>query len=213
MATTHDTIIILFVPAGCTGLFQPADVGFQRIFKHSLKISAHSDVVQEVLSQLKQGIAVSDVKIDTTLKVLRDRTVHWLWAAFQSLNTPEKIKKVFTYHSLFVNCRAYLSDLLQAWSMCKAGQFNLSYDSLTSHEARQALRNLPNTDPTFFAEISQPRSCSEHAAPFLDEHQIQQEDSEITYGGPVMRHTGFCPCKFSFLLPLRMCRRHWTIRK
>jgi hypothetical protein len=75
MATMHNTIIILFIPAGCTGLFQPADVGFQRIFKHSLKISAHSDVVQEVLLQLKQGIAVSDVKIDTSLKILRDRTV------------------------------------------------------------------------------------------------------------------------------------------
>lgn len=97
MAATHHTIIILFVPAGCTGLFQPADVGFQRIFKHSLKISAHSDVVQEVLLQLKQGIAVSDVKIDTTLKTLRDRTVHWLWTAFKSLNTPETIKKVCTY--------------------------------------------------------------------------------------------------------------------
>src|SRR6266545_1957745 len=72
MASTHDTIIILFVPAGCTGLFQPIDVGFQQIFKHSLKISAHSDVVQEVLSQLKEGVAISDVKVDTTLKVLCD---------------------------------------------------------------------------------------------------------------------------------------------
>jgi len=68
--------------------------------------------------------------------------------------------------------------------MCKAGKFNLSYDSLTSHEARQALRDLPNTKPTFFAEISQPRSRSEHAVPVLNEHQIQQEDSEILYGGP-----------------------------
>ena len=94
MATHHETIIILFVPAGCTGLFQPCDVGFQCIFKHSLKISAHTDVVNEVLSQLKRGVPVGDVKIDTTLKVLRDRTVHWLWTAFSNLNKPEIVKKV-----------------------------------------------------------------------------------------------------------------------
>ena len=94
MATHHKTIIILFVLAGCTGLFQPCDVGFQRIFKHSLKISAHGDAVDEVLSQLKQGTPVSNVKIDTTLKVLRDRTVHWLWTAFSNLNKPEIVKKV-----------------------------------------------------------------------------------------------------------------------
>ena len=94
MAVTHITIIVLFVPAGCTGLFQACDVGFQRIFKHSLKISAHSDVVQEVLAQLKAGVEVSDVKIDTSLGVLRDRTVHWLWTAFETLNKPETVKKV-----------------------------------------------------------------------------------------------------------------------
>jgi len=94
MIVTHITIIVLFVPAGCTGLFQACDVGFQRIFKHSLKLSAHSDVVQEVLAQLKAGVAVSDIKIDTTLGVLRDRTVHWLWTAFQTLNKPEIVKKV-----------------------------------------------------------------------------------------------------------------------
>ncbi len=97
MATYHKTIIIIFIPAGCTGLFQPCDVGLQRIFKHSLKISAHDDVVQEVLGQLKEGKAVSDIKIETTLGVLRDRTVHWLWTAFNTLNKPEIVKKV-SYH-------------------------------------------------------------------------------------------------------------------
>jgi len=90
----HSTIIVLFVPAGLTGLFQPCDVGFQRMFKHSLKLSSHDDIVQEVLGQLRRGVAVSDVAIDSTLKVLRNRTVHWLWVAFSSLNKPEIVKKV-----------------------------------------------------------------------------------------------------------------------
>jgi len=62
--------------------------------------------------------------------------------------------------------------------MCKAGAFDLSYESLTSHEARQTLRDLPRTDPAFFAEISQPRS-----RPILDESDALQEDSEEQYGG------------------------------
>ena len=94
MVVNHDTIIILFIPAGCTGLLQPSNVGFQHIFKHSLKISAHTDVVQEVLTQLKSGVPVSDIKINMTLKILCDRTVHWLWTVFKSLNSPEIVKKV-----------------------------------------------------------------------------------------------------------------------
>jgi len=62
--------------------------------------------------------------------------------------------------------------------MCKAGGFDLSYESLTSHEARQTLRNLPQTDPVFFAEISQPRS-----RPILTEIEALQEDSDEQYGG------------------------------
>ena len=183
MVIKHETIIILFVPAGCTGLFQPCDVGFQRIFKHSLKVSAHTDVVQEVLTQLKQGTPVSDVKIDTTLKVLRDRTVHWLWTAFKSLNNSESVKKVRSMHLIILPFRCFILKFIQAWKMCKAGQFDLSYESLTSREARQALHDLPNTDPAFFAEISKPRSRSQHVAPVLSDDQVAQEDSEDQYGG------------------------------
>ncbi|PPR03038.1 hypothetical protein CVT26_004573 [Gymnopilus dilepis] len=155
IAVHHSTIIVLFVPAGLTGLFQPCDVGFQRIFKHSLKLSAHNDVVHEVLDQLKAGKTVSDVKVDTTLAVLRDRTVNWLWTAFKALNKPETVKK--------------------AWQMCSAGKFNLSYESLTSHEARQALRELPQTDPEFFAELTQPRTRA--TVPTLSPEQIEVEDA------------------------------------
>ncbi|KAF9523625.1 hypothetical protein CPB83DRAFT_775119, partial [Crepidotus variabilis] len=98
MATKHYTIIVLFVPAVLTGLSQPCDVGFQQIFKHQLKLSAHNGVVQEVLTQLKGGVAVDNVKIDVTLKVLQDRTVYWLWVAFQTLNNPATVKKASVSH-------------------------------------------------------------------------------------------------------------------
>jgi hypothetical protein len=104
MAEYHNTIIVIFVPAGLTGLFQPCDVGFQRLFKHSLKLSAHNDTVQEVLIQLKKGVPVSDIKIDTSLKILRDRTVNWLWVTFNKLNNPDIVKKVsFLLNKIFIS--------------------------------------------------------------------------------------------------------------
>jgi hypothetical protein len=176
MAEQHVTIIIIFVPAGLTGLFQPCDVGFQRLFKHSLKLSAHNDTVQEVLTQLKNGIQVDDIKIDTTLKVLRDRTVDWLWVAFNKLNKLDIVKKVCFF---LIVCLHFNYLVPKAWLMCRAGQFNLSYESLTSHGARQMLRDLPTTDPAFFAELSQPRSRTP-VAPTLTAQQMTAEDADAT---------------------------------
>jgi hypothetical protein len=39
--------------------------------------------------------------------------------------------------------------------MCRTGNFNLSYDSLTGFEARQTLHNLKTTDPNFWNELTQ----------------------------------------------------------
>jgi hypothetical protein len=62
--------------------------------------------------------------------------------------------------------------------MCKVNGFNLSYESLTSSETRQILRNLPETDPEFFAELTQPRSRV--AAPTLTPEEATEEDSEVS---------------------------------
>jgi hypothetical protein len=43
----------------------------------------------------------------------------------------------------------------QAFEMCRTGGFNLSYESLTSYEARQKLRDLKMTDPDFWNELTQ----------------------------------------------------------
>jgi len=94
MGENHEEIIVEFVPARMTGLFQPCDVGFQRIFKHSTRNSAHEDVVKEVLEKLEQGDSVQSIAVDAKLKILRNRTVGWLWKAYTQLNKPEIVKKV-----------------------------------------------------------------------------------------------------------------------
>ncbi|KAF9003531.1 hypothetical protein BDQ17DRAFT_1196985, partial [Cyathus striatus] len=58
------------------------------------------------------------------------RTVGWLVSAFEKLNNPETV--------------------LNAWKSCRTGNFNLSWESLTSKETRDILRSLHTNDPEFF---------------------------------------------------------------
>jgi hypothetical protein len=90
--THHPTIGLHYVPGGCTGLFQPCDVGIQRVFKHSLKRSYHSDVVLEMSDQLARE--ETHIVVDKRIGVLRDRSVTWLWDAFNTINKAEIVKKV-----------------------------------------------------------------------------------------------------------------------
>lgn len=95
MKKTHPTIILDFVPGGCTSVAQPCDVGIQRPFKLSLKRSYHEDIVADVVDQLKAGGEV--VSIDTRLAVIRDRSVRWIWNAYQTIKNTDLVKKVSNY--------------------------------------------------------------------------------------------------------------------
>jgi hypothetical protein len=94
MKRNHPFIIVIFVPGGCTGLFQPLDVGIQRALKLSIKRSAHHDIVQEVLDQIEGGVASESLKVDTTLGTLRDRSVQWIVNAVHDIDKKDLILKV-----------------------------------------------------------------------------------------------------------------------
>lgn len=91
MRDNHPTILIDFVPGGCTGVGQPLDVGINRPFKQSIKVSYHADLVDDFLGQMKenQGLA-----FDTHIGPLRDASVGWLWNAYQVIQKEELIRKV-----------------------------------------------------------------------------------------------------------------------
>lgn len=108
MKTYHSNIIIHFVPAGCTGVFQQCDVGIQRIMKHSLKRSCHRDIVEEVLAQVDSGQV--DITVSKTVGILHDRTVSWLWDAYTTLNKPIIVKKVRLHYKVRVP-NTYLAGL------------------------------------------------------------------------------------------------------
>ncbi|KAJ7281126.1 hypothetical protein C8J57DRAFT_1027584, partial [Mycena rebaudengoi] len=71
-------IILIFVPGGCTGVFQPADVGLQCIAKHILKQDSLSYLVDFFTAQTSKGIAPADIKFPNSLPVLRNATVRSL---------------------------------------------------------------------------------------------------------------------------------------
>ncbi|KAI1788297.1 hypothetical protein LXA43DRAFT_894908 [Ganoderma leucocontextum] len=149
-----------FVPGGCTPILQACDVSIQRLLKHSLKHSYHRDVVNEVLAQLDEGR--DTITVAKNIGVLRDRSVTWIWNAFNTLNDPRIVKKAF--------------------EQCAIGDLNLSYESLTSREARDRLRDLKITDRAFWDELTaydrQDEVPAEDAV--VPEDSVEEESGETT---------------------------------
>jgi hypothetical protein len=58
-----------------TGIFQPADVGLNRVIKHCLKQHQTQFLVDSHQQQIKNGLMPEQVKFTTSLPVLRDASV------------------------------------------------------------------------------------------------------------------------------------------
>lgn len=152
MRHKHPRIIVLFIPANCTGVWQPLDVGLQRVMKLSIKRACHRDMVNEISAQLADdpdGV----LKLDTRLGVLCNRSLGWMVAAFKDTNDVLLIKKVSTsYYQFFCQLTH-----LQAFELCRIGEFNCSHESLTSAKTLEMLADLPETNLLLFSKLSQSR--------------------------------------------------------
>jgi hypothetical protein len=84
--------MVNFVRGGCTGVHQPCDVGIQRPLKLSTGKSYHETIVNGLLTEFDKGNTAPDLK--DTLRVLRDRSVRWMWNAYKALSNKELVKKV-----------------------------------------------------------------------------------------------------------------------
>jgi hypothetical protein len=93
MNQEHPTIIICFVPGGCTGLWQPLDIEIQHALKQSMKWSAHRDIINKTTTQLDSGISATMLKLDTMLGTLRNRSVGWLVNVYHDINNKDLILK------------------------------------------------------------------------------------------------------------------------
>ncbi|KAF4590471.1 hypothetical protein EYR38_009772 [Pleurotus pulmonarius] len=136
LRSEHPYIILIYVPANCTGIFQPADVGLQRPIKHILKQHIFSYLVQVHQEQIASGISAEDIRITTSITKLRDASVAGLVAAHDFLISPGG------------------RDLIQmAWRKSEAKDWCLSEACLTGRDAQQALNDYLKQDITLFEEI------------------------------------------------------------
>ncbi|KAF7799758.1 hypothetical protein EIP86_011000 [Pleurotus ostreatoroseus] len=135
MRRTHPNIIIIFVPGGCTGIFQPADVGLQRILKHIMKRAAQDFFVAIAMRKLAAGTPPDEVLLPRDLATLRNASVSWLIDAYRVFEAnPQIIQK--------------------SWANCKADCWNLSPESLRSEEAWPTFTATTTADPEFAAEFA-----------------------------------------------------------
>ncbi|KAF7344777.1 DDE superfamily endonuclease [Mycena venus] len=144
MTENYPDIIITFVPGGTTPKWQPCDVGMNRPLKHAIRRSFHEDMVAEYLQQIDVAKKEkTEIKFDRTMKSLRNNSVGWIWDAWQAINDVDLIKAAINDVDL----------IKAAFKSCRTKQWDLSYESLTGFEAREALRNIKATDPEFWAEL------------------------------------------------------------
>jgi hypothetical protein len=94
MYTTYPWIRIHYVPANCTGLFQPCDVGIQRVLKLAIRRSALQDIINNTMEQLAQGTEPSMVTFEKGLPLVRNRSVKWLVNGYKAIDNPDLVQKV-----------------------------------------------------------------------------------------------------------------------
>jgi len=113
MHNTYPWIRIHYIPANCTGLFQPCDVGIQRVLKLAIKRSALQDIINNTMEQLGHGVEPSKVTFEKQLGIVRDRSIRWLVNGYQAINNPELVKKVI---SMDILSFPYLPDIFTGFS-------------------------------------------------------------------------------------------------
>ncbi|KAJ3984383.1 hypothetical protein F5890DRAFT_1393989, partial [Lentinula detonsa] len=107
----------------------------QRVLKHSMKHSAHCDIVKEAADQLLEDREdeVKEIRLESKVGLLRDRALGWLVKAYHDINNPELIKKAF--------------------QLCRVHDYDLSHECLTKLSTLRALTVLKITHPNLYAKL------------------------------------------------------------
>lgn len=90
-------IHIVFVPAHCTGIAQPADVGLQRPIKARFRKEFQKYCVRKVKEAMEDGGEPTSWKMDDGIKKLKKLAVVWLMRSFKAvLARPELVRGAWT---------------------------------------------------------------------------------------------------------------------
>ena len=178
MWKSYPWIRIHYVPANCTGLFQPCDVGIQRILKLAIRRTALKDIVDDTMVQLNKGAKPEKVVFVKKIGVIRDRSVSWLVNAYEAINNRELVEKVT--HFLKYIKSLFLTKFIQAFKLCLVEKdgLNLSYECLTSKKARDTLAERIAASPEFERSLQRPGTIGEE-----DDDEFDEDDPmvDVTY--------------------------------
>jgi hypothetical protein len=94
MQTNYPWITVLYIPGGCTGIFQPCDVRIQQALKHAMRRTALAHVVKETEEELASGADPASIVLSKGIGVLRDWCVEWMVNGYNTINNPCLVKKV-----------------------------------------------------------------------------------------------------------------------
>lgn len=90
LAKKYPYLIILFIPATCTSMLQPLDVGFNYDFKSIITALACAWLSLNVSRQLTSGVAPEAVTVPHTKGELVAPFCSWLAAACRKMNTADR---------------------------------------------------------------------------------------------------------------------------
>ncbi|KAF9502731.1 hypothetical protein BS47DRAFT_1403181 [Hydnum rufescens UP504] len=154
MKRKHPNIKVTFVPAGCTGILQPADVGLQRVIKHFIRCVCLEFLTTHIEEELQNGVVPTHIHVPKNINKLRDATATWITDALEWLrDNPELVKS--------------------AWRLCSVKNWNLSYECLTSAEAVLTVAERFDEDPTFALQVTPPSD------PMIDDPEAQNMDIDV----------------------------------
>jgi hypothetical protein len=83
----------LFIPAGCTGKAQPADLIMQRPLKHGVADEFSKWMAAEVTKLLREGATPALVKVETGLVRMTPLLVKWLMISWLKLKEKKELLK------------------------------------------------------------------------------------------------------------------------
>jgi hypothetical protein len=86
----YPQIHLLFIPANCTSVHQPADVILQRPFKHAFRQEFNKFTMGVITRQLE---TTGDVKVDTKMSILKPKISRWLFTAWYHLSSKQDMVK------------------------------------------------------------------------------------------------------------------------
>ncbi|GJE94761.1 hypothetical protein PsYK624_109330 [Phanerochaete sordida] len=171
----HPNVFLVYVPAGCTGIFQPADVGLQRVIKHQLKQHALDFLVRSHADMLSDGIKPEDVRFTQSLPVLRDTSVDAtvkVWHFLKGGNGPEIIRKA--WEKCIVRDWCLSPKLLTDPKMKRELQQYLASHSHLRSEIEAKIGQLPGVDeePSDVGDADTDLHASEVSIAAVVEHEF-----------------------------------------